>query len=184
MQAGRRHKKGPTTIHTGQPGTNDNGRTVPFPGRDAKGNARDDSIPVPVEAVKQEPPSILAGQRKLTFVMIPHEVLRRRDLPPAAKLIYAMISDRIGSNGHAWPGVRRLASDTGLCRQTVQRGVTQLERQGLLIVERGGLGLCNSYAISTANKTRPVTGRKMSPVAKCCYRWPHSVTGCGYKMWT
>jgi hypothetical protein len=68
-------------------------------------------------------------------------VLRRRDLSAAAKLLYATIVDRIGGNGAAWPGMRRLAADCGVPPSSVADAIVALERAGLIEVERVGAGV-------------------------------------------
>ncbi len=69
------------------------------------------------------------------FVKLPYEVLQRSDLTSTAKLVFGVLCDRIGANRTAWPGVRRLAKDCGVTRNTVVRTVRQLESAGLLLVD-------------------------------------------------
>ena len=83
----------------------------------------------------------------MTFSKLEHAVMTRRDLTASSKLVFAAIQDRIGSNGECWPGVRRLASDTGLTVETVIQSITLLERAGLVTVDRPGNGKSNHYTI-------------------------------------
>lgn len=102
------------------------------------------------------------------FLKLPIDIARRPDLSPAAKIVYAAIVDRIGSNGHAWPGVRRLALDTGTDKSTVERTVDALEAAGLLVVERvngNPGGKTNTYRIPERPQNADV--RKIQTSAKC-----------------
>jgi hypothetical protein len=84
------------------------------------------------------------------FVKLPRELLERTDLTPAAKLVYAEIRDRLGDNGEAWPGLRRIAKGCGLGRSTVDGCIDQIEAAGLLVVERprgNPAGTTNRYRL-------------------------------------
>lgn len=70
------------------------------------------------------------------FARLPLAVLARADLTPAAKLVFAAISNRVGANGSAWPGQRRIAADCGLSTKAANRAVRELEVAGLLEVTR------------------------------------------------
>ena len=83
---------------------------------------------------------------------IPAEIMGRKDLSAAAKLLYAVLVYRQGCNEHSWAGVRRLAKDMGCSTTTIERSIDQLEKAGLVVVTRGrpdehGLKRCgNKYA--------------------------------------
>ena len=88
----------------------------------------------------------------MPYVRLDKEVLARRDLPPAAKLIYASIVDRIGRKGYSYPGVRRIAEDCGCSPGTVKTAVDQLADAGLLVVEHGtGPRGSNRYRLPVQN---------------------------------
>jgi len=95
------------------------------------------------------------------FYKMPKKIMVRPDLPPAAKLVYAVIRSYIGTNGHCWAGVRRLAQDTGLGKVTVIRAIKTLEEEGLLVAVRRGNGKVNHYQLpdETGIKMIPVTNR-------------------------
>lgn len=71
-----------------------------------------------------------------TFVQLPAQLLSRTDLVASDKLIYAVLADRTGRNSACWPGIRRLAADCGLGRNTVLHAIARLEAAGLLEVDR------------------------------------------------
>lgn len=97
------------------------------------------------------------------FVKVPKHVLSRRDLSASAKLIYAVLLDRIGDNDAAWPGWRRLARDLGVSLGVVSRGVCHLKRVGLLTVEARGPGQSNRYRRSeSATETGALPRRERS----------------------
>lgn len=98
-----------------------------------------------------------------TFAKIPHWLLWRTDLSASAKLVYAAIADRVGGNGSAWPGVRRLASDCGLGVTTVCEAVTALKSAGLLMVETGSERRTNNYKLTKRTESgRTDSGRTES----------------------
>lgn len=67
------------------------------------------------------------------FVKLPLEILRRQDLSVLAKLVYAVILDRMNSNGEAWPGLRRIAADLGgFSASSIHAAVHQLAEKELL----------------------------------------------------
>ena len=84
-----------------------------------------------------------AGTEK--FCQVPKAMAKRRDLTATAKMVYAVIRDRLGKNDCAWPGVRRIAADAGVSVQTVIHAVEQLEARGLMRVVRQGNGRVNKY---------------------------------------
>jgi len=45
------------------------------------------------------------------FPKFPKSLAARPDLPAATKLVYAALADRMGTNGHCWPGYDRLGRD-------------------------------------------------------------------------
>ncbi|MDM8008613.1 MAG: helix-turn-helix domain-containing protein [Phycisphaerae bacterium] len=96
------------------------------------------------------------------FVKVPIEILARKDLTPAAKLVLAVVADRIGENGRAWPGIRRLGEDCGLGRNAALRSIQELEAVELLIVEHvegNPARRTNTYRLST---TYPIQERTRS----------------------
>ena len=78
---------------------------------------------------------------------VPYAVINDPMLMPTAKLVYAAIAYRVGSNGCCWPGMRRLASDTRLHVNSIVRAVEELETAGWLMVERRGKGQSNLYRL-------------------------------------
>ena len=57
-------------------------------------------------------------------------VARLKYLSGNDKLVYSIIVDHIGQNKDGYPGTRLLATESGLCRQTVIDAIAQLERAG------------------------------------------------------
>ena len=53
------------------------------------------------------------------FYKLPQDLAARTDLTPSAKLVYAVIADRIGANGKCWPGERSISRDAGMGLMTV-----------------------------------------------------------------
>ena len=82
------------------------------------------------------------------FYKLPIDVAALRSIRPADKVIYAVLADRMGTNGSCWPGVRRLAQDSGLDAATVPQSVKRLERAAMVKVERRGNGRSNVYRLT------------------------------------
>ena len=107
------------------------------------------------------------------FYKLPVEIARRRDLTSAGKVVWAALADRVGNNGFCWPGVRTAADDTGLDVKTVLRATKELERAGLLEVERRGNGRVNYYRIV------PDQSAGETPAPAKQKRWRNGTTGAG-----
>jgi len=82
---------------------------------------------------------------------IPCDIMQRKDLSSSAKLVYVAIVDRMGTNNQSWPGVRRISLDAGVTTRTVVMAVRQLEKFGLLVVEKAH-GRTNRYQLSTVEE--------------------------------
>ena len=100
------------------------------------------------------------GGEPMKFYKLLSDIASRRDLPAGAKIILAVIADRIGKNDSCWPGSRTLANDTGLSRLTVLEGIKKLETKGIIQVERQPNGKVNHYRLATKS------GKETIPVKK------------------
>jgi hypothetical protein len=87
----------------------------------------------------------MAVEPSKKFYKLPAEIACRRDLTGGAKILLAVITDRIGNNTDCWPGFRTLAKDTGLSKPAVIAAVRQLETKRELQIERRGRGKVNHY---------------------------------------
>jgi len=86
------------------------------------------------------------------FYKLPVGIAGRKDLTASAKLIFAVLLDRVGDNGHCWPGYDRVARDAGLSRTAVIESVKRLVSIGIIsIVKRDGLS--NLYEIRTGTES-------------------------------
>lgn len=70
------------------------------------------------------------------FLILPFEVLRRKDLSSASKILFACLRFYQGQRGYCWPTTETLAAEIGLSKQQVLRAIKQLEAAGLLTVKR------------------------------------------------
>lgn len=96
---------------------------------------------------------------------LPHAIRRRKDLSPAAKLVFGDLIDRLGENTEAWPSIRLLAMDNGLSERGVQKAIEQLQKLKLVGVIAGGGSRSNSnryIILSTGEQSSPV-----NPVRGC-----------------
>jgi len=68
-----------------------------------------------------------------TYAGLPLAVLRRRDISPAAKLVYAALLDHLrGASTWVYPGADRLAAMTALSERGVRKAIGGLEAAGLI----------------------------------------------------
>jgi hypothetical protein len=88
------------------------------------------------------------ASEKSQFFPVPGWIAKRRDLPPAAKLLAGVLAYRSGRNSSCWPGVRSLARDSGLSVEGAIQALRRLETAGFLQVERQGSGKANRYRLA------------------------------------
>src|ERR1044071_7022822 len=81
------------------------------------------------------------------FTQVPNFILRNSTLSVGAKLTYAMFLSYAWHNESCFPGQDRLAVDMGLSRSRVTELVSELNRAGLLTIQRRGQGMTNTYTI-------------------------------------
>lgn len=81
------------------------------------------------------------------FYKLPKDVAGRTDLPASAKIVLAVLIDRIGQNDCCWPGIRCLAKDTGLTKPAVGRALRCLEARELVHIQRRNKGQSNLYRV-------------------------------------
>src|ERR1043166_4153440 len=83
---------------------------------------------------------------KATFAPCPNWLLRRRDVPATAKLLYARIVQYVGNNEMAYPSLPTLADEIGLHRSRVIAHLKALETLKLIRVHRT-FGRGNQYEL-------------------------------------
>lgn len=78
------------------------------------------------------------------FVQLPVALVKWGRVPPGAKLAYAMLLWYGWRNGE-YPGHEQMAYDLGVTERSIKNYMSQLQKAGLVDVERPGLGKTNSY---------------------------------------
>ena len=81
------------------------------------------------------------------FTQVPNFILKMADLSVGAKVTYAMFLSYAWHNDNCFPGQERLAEDMGMSRSRVTEFVTQLEKAGLISIQRRGQGRTNLYTV-------------------------------------
>lgn len=81
------------------------------------------------------------------FTQIPNFILKAPELSVGAKVTYAMFLSYAWHNDSCFPGQERLAQDMGMSRSRVTEFIGELEKAGLIGIERRGLGKTNIYTI-------------------------------------
>jgi len=100
------------------------------------------------------------------FLAVPRDILRRTDLSPGAKLVYASLVDLVRFLGPAI-GTRKLAESVGIHRSKLLRAIAELERAGLIAVDRDHKGegriarnryiIARAYGLKTCPLAVPIT---------------------------
>lgn len=81
------------------------------------------------------------------FTQVPNFILKDPELSVGAKVVYAMFLSYAWHNDSCFPGQDRLAEDMGMSRSRVTEFVGELEKAGLVSIERRGQGKTNLYTI-------------------------------------
>ena len=89
-------------------------------------------------------------------------------LTATERIVLLAISHHLGASQSAWPGMGRLSGMTGLSRRSVMRAVCNMERAGLLTIERSS-GTSNRYRVdwllvTQSHQCHSVTSDTESPV--------------------
>jgi hypothetical protein len=95
------------------------------------------------------------------FTQVPNFILRDPSLSLGAKVTYAMFLSYAWQNDFCFPGQETLAKDMGMSRSRVTEFIGQLEKAGLVSIERRGLGKTNIYTLHfpvKPNVRRPRVG--------------------------
>src|SRR6184192_1978143 len=72
------------------------------------------------------------------FTQVPNFILKNSNLSLGAKVTYAMFLSYAWHNDSCFPGQERLAEDMGMSRSRVTEFVGELERAGLVKIQRRG----------------------------------------------
>jgi len=89
------------------------------------------------------------------FTQIPNLLLRREDISPGAKLTYMVLLSYAWQTDSCFPGHDRLATDMGVAKRSIVTYLQQLRDQGLIRIERRGLGQTNVYRLPKLSDSAP-----------------------------
>lgn len=81
------------------------------------------------------------------FTQVPNFILKNPDISVGAKVAYAMFLSYAWHNDSCFPGQDRLADDMGMSRSRVTEFVGELEKAGLISIQRRGQGKTNLYTV-------------------------------------
>jgi hypothetical protein len=98
------------------------------------------------------------------FTQVPNFILKDSELSLGSRLTYAMFLSYAWHNDSCFPGQERLAVDMGMSRSRVTTFIGELEKAGLVEIQRRGLGKTNIYTIQfrVEAKVTPKTNVQMS----------------------
>lgn len=96
---------------------------------------------------------------------MPKSLMKRKDVTPSAKIIWAYLRNRQGENSDAWPSHRTIGRDCGLSRTAVIRAIAKLE--DLRMLEKisppaNDLRSGNRYRVPTSLESGLVSNRDQS----------------------
>ena len=94
------------------------------------------------------------------FTQVPNFILRNPGISVGAKVVYAMFLSYAWHNSLCYPGQTRLAQDIGMTQPRVAQLIGELEKAGLVAIERRGQGKTNIYTINFTVK-RKLTNTKI-----------------------
>jgi biotin operon repressor len=94
------------------------------------------------------------------FTQVPNFILKNSNLSLGAKVTYAMFLSYAWHNDSCFPGQERLAEDMGMSRSRVTEFVSELEKGGLVTIQRRGQGKTNVYTIHFQVKSRNLPKNK------------------------
>jgi hypothetical protein len=102
------------------------------------------------------------------FTQVPNFILKDPSLSVGAKVAYAMFLSYAWHNDSCFPGQDRLAEDMGMTRPRVTQLIAELQKAGLITIQRRGQGKTNLYMIHfQVNGSRPrEPGDKPSEVSR------------------
>ena len=109
------------------------------------------------ETIVVENPALRRG-----FTVIPNYVLRNSHLSFGARLTYTLLLSYAWQDGACFPGQDKLALDLQSDPRSVRRYLTELRDQGLIRVERRGLGLTNVYILTDFRPPAEADGTALS----------------------
>lgn len=99
------------------------------------------------------------------FTQVPNFILKDGTLSLGAKVTYSMFLSYAWHNDSCFPGQERLAEDMGMSRSRVTEFISELEKVGLVDIQRRGQGKTNLYTVHYQVKSivrRPEVGRPTS----------------------
>ena len=100
------------------------------------------------------------------FTQIPNFILRNPDITVGAKTVYSLLLSYAWNNDCCFPGQETLADHAGISKRSVVTFMAELERVGLIEVQRRGLGKTNFYTINFSVRTSKKNRDDMSRSAK------------------
>lgn len=95
------------------------------------------------------------------FTQVPNFILKDANLSLGAKVTYAMFLSYAWNNDFCFPGQERLAEDMGMSRSRVTEFVGELEKAGLIAIQRRGQGKTNQYTVNfQVERKHPPKGKR------------------------
>ena len=89
---------------------------------------------------------IFSPYKRFYGFMMPNWLARRSDVSHGAKLCYGRLAQYLGRGSQCNPRESVLASELGIRERQCRRLLAELQRCGLIVIQRRGLGRSNSYS--------------------------------------
>ena len=143
-------------------------------------------MPRAIGDILKEKNIILKGADAATyqgFTQVPNFILKSKKLSSGDKMVFAMLLSYAWQNDFCFPGQERLAEDLGLTDRSVRTNLKALEAEGLLSIQRRGLGKTNVYELNmtAANSVNP-DRKKISGLERKKTSAPHRTKTSGHSI--
>src|ERR1700694_4537953 len=89
------------------------------------------------------------------FTQVPNVIQNDPDLELGEKAVYAQFLQYAWHHDYCFPSQDRIAKNLGVSRTLVTKFVAGLAKNGLLTIERRGLGKTNFYTLHATIKSKP-----------------------------
>ena len=100
------------------------------------------------------------------FTQVPNFILKNPALSFGAKVAYAMFLSYAWHNDSCFPGQDRLSADMGVTRPRVTQLIAELQKVGLISIQRRGQGKTNVYRVHFNVQERKHAGRGLRNVQR------------------
>ena len=97
------------------------------------------------------------------------------EISPTAKHVLTVLAFRSDDKGFCWPSIPRIKIDTNLSKDSIIRGIKELQEKGYITIQKNNGG-CNKYNINFKNSLPHQSQIATPPIANCEYSQAQDVS--------